>query len=111
MEGKMKNDELDNIDKIISIIRHSETSEIAKNALMENFGLSEKQATAILEMKLRRLTGLERDKIEEEYQELMKQIEYLNSILASEQKLLNVIKEELIEIRDMAMIEKQLLKK
>ena len=91
---------LDNIDKIISIIRHSETSEVAKNALMENFGLSEKQATAILEMKLRRLTGLERDKIEEEYQELMKQIEYLNSILASEQKLLNVIKEELIEIRD-----------
>ncbi|NLK23594.1 MAG: DNA gyrase subunit A [Clostridiales bacterium] len=91
---------LDNIDKIISIIRHSETSEVAKNALMENFGLSKKQATAILEMKLRRLTGLERDKIEEEYQELMKQIEYLNSILASEQKLLNVIKEELIEIRD-----------
>ena len=91
---------LDNIDKIISIIRNSKTSEIARNALMENFGLSEKQANAILEMKLRRLTGLERDKIEEEYQELMKQIEYLKSILASEEKLLNVIKEELIEIKE-----------
>ena len=63
------------------------------------FGLSEKQAVAILEMRLRRLTGLERDKIEEEYAELMKLIGYLNSILASEEKLLGVIKEELLEIK------------
>ena len=91
---------LDNIDEVISIIRHSETSEIAKNTLIEKFDLSDKQATAILEMRLRRLTGLERDKIEAEYAELMKQIEYLNSILASEEKLLSVIKDELIEIKN-----------
>ncbi|MCR4942953.1 MAG: DNA gyrase subunit A [Clostridium sp.] len=91
---------LDNIDEVISIIRHSETSEIAKNTLMDRFGLSEKQAVAILEMRLRRLTGLERDKIEAEYNELMKQIEYLESILASEEKLLGVIKDELVEIKN-----------
>lgn len=90
---------LDNIDEVINIIRSSKTSEIAKNTLMERFGLSDKQAQAILEMRLRRLTGLERDKIEEEYAEIMKQIEYLESILASEEKLLSVIKEELIEIK------------
>lgn len=90
---------LDNIDEVISIIRNSSTGEIAKNTLMERFNLSEKQAVAILEMKLRRLTGLERDKIEDEYSELMKQIEYLNSILASEEKLLGVIKDELLEIK------------
>ena len=90
---------LDNIDEVISIIRHSETAEIAKNTLMEKFALSDKQSTAILEMRLRRLTGLEREKIEEEYAELMKQIEYLNSILASEEKLLSVIKDELAEIK------------
>ena len=66
---------------------------------MEKFSLSDKQSTAILEMRLRRLTGLEREKIEEEYAELMKQIEYLNSILASEEKLLGVIKDELAEIK------------
>ena len=91
---------LDNIDEVINIIRHSKTGEIAKNTLIERFSLSDKQATAILEMRLRRLTGLERDKIEEEYNELMKQIEYLNSILASEEKLLSVIKEELVEIKN-----------
>ena len=90
---------LDNIDEVISIIRSSKTSEIAKNTLMDRFGLSEKQSQAILEMRLRRLTGLERDKIEEEYDELMKQIEYLKSILNSEEKLLSVIKEELTEIK------------
>ena len=90
---------LDNIDEVISIIRSSKTTEIARNTLMDRFGLSDKQAQAILEMRLRRLTGLERDKIEEEYAELMKQIEYLKSILASEEKLLSVIKEELIEIK------------
>ena len=90
---------IDNIDEVISIIRGSKTSEIAKNTLIERFGLSEKQAVAILEMRLRRLTGLERDKIEEEYSELMKLIDYLNSILASEEKLLGVIKDELLEIK------------
>ncbi len=90
---------LDNIDEVISIIRNSNTTEIAKNTLMERFDLSEKQSQAILEMRLRRLTGLERDKIEEEYNELMKQIEYLQSILASEEKLLGVIKDELLEIK------------
>lgn len=91
---------LDNIDEVINIIRGSKTSEIAKNTLMERFNLSEKQAQSILEMRLRRLTGLERDKIEEEYAELMKEIEYLRSILASEEKLLSVIKEELLEIKN-----------
>ena len=90
---------LDNIDEVISIIRSSKTTEIARNTLMNRFGLSDKQAQAILEMRLRRLTGLERDKIEEEYAELMKEIEYLKSILESEEKLLSVIKEELIEIK------------
>ncbi|MCR1952952.1 MULTISPECIES: DNA gyrase subunit A [unclassified Clostridium] len=91
---------LDNIDEVISIIRSSKTTEIAKNTLIERFNLSEKQAQAILEMRLRRLTGLERDKIEEELAEIMKLIDYLNSILASEEKLLSVIKEELIEIKN-----------
>lgn len=90
---------LDNIDEVINIIRSSKTSEIAKNTLMEKFNLSEKQSVAILEMKLRRLTGLERDKIEDEFNELMKQIDYLKSILASEEKLLGVIKDELLEIK------------
>lgn len=90
---------LDNIDEVINIIRNSNTSEIAKNTLIERFKLSDKQCQAILEMRLRRLTGLERDKIEEEYSELMKEIEYLKSILTSEEKLLSVIKEELIDIK------------
>lgn len=90
---------LDNIDEVISIIRGSKTGEIARKTLIERFGLSDKQAQAILEMRLRRLTGLERDKIEEEYAELMKYIEYLNSILNDEEKLFSVIKEELLEIK------------
>ena len=90
---------LDNIDEVISIIRSSKTSEIARNTLIERFGLSEKQSVAILEMRLRRLTGLERDKIEDEYNQLMELINYLNSILASEEKLLEVIKEELIQVK------------
>lgn len=90
---------LDNIDEVISIIRNSKTSEIARDTLIERFNLSEKQSQAILEMRLRRLTGLERDKIEDEYNELMKQIEYLKSILESEEKLLGVIKDELLEIK------------
>ncbi|MCI7443050.1 MAG: DNA gyrase subunit A [Clostridium sp.] len=91
---------LDYIDEVISIIRNSKTNEIAKTTLIDKFGLSEKQAVAILEMKLKKLTGLEREKIEEEYQELIKQIEYLTSILESEEKLFGVIKDELIEIKN-----------
>ena len=91
---------LDNIDEVISIIRKSPTGEIAKNTLIERFNLSEKQAQAILEMRLRRLTGLERDKIEEEFNEIMKLVEYLNSILNNEEVLLSVIKDELIEVRN-----------
>ncbi|MGL5633917.1 MAG: DNA gyrase subunit A [Sarcina sp.] len=90
---------LDNIDEVIRIIRQSKTSDIAKAELMDKFNLSEKQSSAILEMRLRRLTGLERDKIEAEYNELMKLIDYLNEILASETKLLEVIKEELLIIK------------
>ncbi|WP_459479766.1 DNA gyrase subunit A [Clostridium saccharoperbutylacetonicum] len=90
---------LDNIDEVISIIRNSNTSEIARDTLIERFNLSEKQAQAILDMRLRRLTGLERDKIEDELNELMRQMEYLNSILESEEKLLGVIKDELLEIK------------
>jgi DNA gyrase subunit A len=90
---------LDNIDEVISIIRNSKTSEIAKNTLIERFDLSEKQCQAILEMRLRRLTGLERDKIEDEFNELMKQIDYLKAILESQERLLGVIKDELIEIK------------
>ena len=90
---------LDNIDEVISIIRNSKTGDIAKALLIEKFNLTDKQATAILEMRLRRLTGLERDKIEAEYSELMKLINYLNEILNSEERLLEVIKEELLAIK------------
>ncbi|WP_244834164.1 DNA gyrase subunit A [Clostridium sp. BJN0001] len=90
---------LDNIDRVISIIRSSKTTEIAKNTLIENFQFSEKQAVSILEMKLRRLTGLEREKIEEELRNLREEIDYLNSILQSDEKLLGVIKDELLEIK------------
>ncbi|OFL47323.1 DNA gyrase subunit A [Nosocomiicoccus sp. HMSC067E10] len=91
---------LDHIDEIIALIRASETDEEAKLGLMEQFNLSEKQAQAILDMRLRRLTGLERDKIQSEYDELMKTIESLQAILDSEDKLLELIRKELIEIRD-----------
>ena len=84
---------LDNIDEVIQIIRNSATSEIAKNILIEKFVLSDKQSSAILEMKLRRLTGLERDKIEEELKVLSELMEYLTGILEDENKLLEVIKE------------------
>ena len=90
---------LDNIDAVIKVIRGSKTDEDAKNGLMNGFGLDEIQANAILEMKLRRLTGLERNKIEEELNELLKTIAELKAILASEQKVLEVIKNELLEIK------------
>ena len=91
---------LDNIDAVISLIRGSKTTQEAKSGLVEKFGLTEIQSQAILDMRLQRLTGLEREKIEEEYSELMKRIEYLRSILADEKLLLGVIKDEIIAIKD-----------
>ena len=91
---------LDHIDAIISLIRGSKTTEIARTGLIEQFDLSEKQAQAILDMRLQRLTGLEREKIEEEYQELLKLIAELKAILADEEKVLDIIREELIEIKE-----------
>ncbi|ETA81331.1 DNA gyrase subunit A [Youngiibacter fragilis 232.1] len=91
---------LDNIDEVVKILRGSKTTDIAKNELMTRFGLSDRQAVAILDMRLRRLTGLERDKIVDEFDELMIQIARLKEILGSEAILLGVIREELIEIRD-----------
>ncbi|WP_407379211.1 DNA gyrase subunit A [Helicobacter sp.] len=91
---------LDHIDEVIALIKASANTEEAHDGLMEKFGLSSLQAKAILEMRLQRLTGLERDKIEQEYAELLAQIEYLNSILKSEEKLKEIIKEELLEIKE-----------
>lgn len=91
---------LDNIDAVIKIIKESKTDEIAKEQLMSRFNLDDVQTEAILEMKLRKLTGLEIEKVLEEIAELMKLIEELNSILSSEDKILNVIKEELLEIKE-----------
>ena len=91
---------LDNIDEVIRIIRGSKTVQIAKAELIERFGLSEVQAQAIVDMRLRALTGLEREKLEKEYAELMAQIDRLKAILADRKLLLGVIKEEIIVIRD-----------
>ena len=91
---------LDHIDEIITLIRGSRTTDIAREGLMTTFSLSEKQAQAILDMRLQRLTGLERDKIEEEYQELVKLIAELKAILADNEKILEIIREELIEIKE-----------
>ena len=91
---------LDNIDAVIKLIRASKSDEEARTGLMSNFKLSEVQANAILEMKLRRLTGLERDKIENELNDLLKLIDELRGILASDQKILEVIKNELLEIKE-----------
>ena len=91
---------LDHIDEIISLIRSSQTTDIAREGLMTNFNLSEKQAQAILDMRLQRLTGLEREKIEEEYQSLVKLIAELKAILADEEKVLEIIREELTEIKE-----------
>ncbi len=91
---------LDHLDEVIRLIRASNTPDDAREGLMTQFGLSDIQARAILDMTLRRLTGLERDKIKEEYAALMKQIEYLKSILADESLRMGIIKDELTEIRD-----------
>lgn len=91
---------LDNIDEVIKIIRGSQTVQIAKSELMERFGLTEVQAQAIVDMRLRALTGLEREKLEKEYEELMTLIGKLKAILADRKLLLGVIKEEILVIRD-----------
>ncbi|PUD89931.1 DNA topoisomerase (ATP-hydrolyzing) subunit A [Helicobacter pylori] len=91
---------LDSIDEIVQLIKTSPSPEAAKNALMERFTLSEIQSKAILEMRLQRLTGLERDKIKEEYQNLLELIDDLNGILKSEDRLNEVVKTELLEIKE-----------
>src|SRR5699024_8057683 len=88
------------LDEVISLIRNSKTADIARTGLMERFGLTEKQAQAILDMRLQRLTGLEREKIEIEYNDLIKLIAELKAILADEEKILNIIREELTEMKD-----------
>jgi DNA gyrase subunit A len=91
---------LDNLDEVIALIRGSRTADIAKEGLMKNFELTEIQAKAILEMRLQRLTGMEREKIQSEYDELMKKIEYYESILADEGLRMDIIKEELLEMKE-----------
>ena len=91
---------IDNLDAVIKLIRASETVEIAKDGLMSNFGLSEIQSKAILDLRLQKLTGLERDKIKAEYNELMEQIAYLQRILNEVDLRMQIIKDELIEVRD-----------
>lgn len=91
---------LDHLDAVITTIRESQTADIARNALMDGFKLSEKQAQAILDLRLQRLTGLEREKIEEEYQEVLKKIEWLKSVLADESKIMTIIKEELTAVKE-----------
>lgn len=91
---------LDNLDEVINLIRGSKTAQEAKEGLINRFNLSDIQAQAILDMKLQRLTGLERDKIEAEYEELLKKINRLREILSNEQLLMNVIKQELMIIKE-----------
>jgi DNA gyrase subunit A len=91
---------LDNLDAVINLIRSSRTPDIAKDGLMKEFELTEIQAKAILDMRLQRLTGLEREKIKEEYEDLQRQIEYFNQVLSDEGLRMQIIKEELIEIKD-----------
>ncbi|HMM22523.1 MAG TPA: DNA gyrase subunit A [Selenomonadales bacterium] len=90
---------LDNLDAVISTIRESRTVDVAREALRTRFTLSEKQAQAILDMRLQRLTGLEREKVEQEYKDILETIEWLESVLADEQKVLNIIKEELLDVK------------
>jgi DNA gyrase subunit A len=91
---------LDHLDEVIKLIRQSPTPEIAKEGLMSNFGMTEIQAKAVLDLRLQRLTGMERDKIREEHAELMKHIEYLKSILADEGLRYKIVEEELLEIKE-----------
>lgn len=89
-----------NIDAVVKTIRSSESKNVAKERLISDFDLTEKQAEAILRMRLQRLTGLEIEKIESEYQKLIEEIEYLKSILASEEKLLGIIKDEILALKE-----------
>lgn len=91
---------LDHLDAVITTIRESRTADIAREALMTGFKLSEKQAQAILDLRLQRLTGLERDKIQEEYQEVLKAIEEYKAILADEMRILGIIKDELTQVKE-----------
>ncbi len=91
---------LDNLDAVIALIRGSQSPDVARAGLMSRFGLSEIQATAILEMRLQRLTQLERTKLVDEYREILKQIEYLRSVLGSEALVRKIIQDELVEIRE-----------
>ncbi len=90
----------DNIDEVIAIIRSSQNTDIARERLMERFSLTEIQSRAIVEMRLRQLTGLEQDKLRGEYDEIMKLIEYLKNVLADEKLQMQIIKDELIEVRE-----------
>ena len=90
---------LDNLDEVIQTIRNSATADIAKTSLMEKFNLSQRQAQAILDMRLQRLTGLERKKIDDEYIDVMEQIDWLESVLADESKVMNIIKEDLLLVQ------------
>jgi len=90
----------DNIDEVIAIIRSSPNADVARERLMERFALSDLQSRAIVEMRLRQLTGLEQDKLRAEYEEVRKLIDYLNKVLSDEALQMQIIKEELIEIRD-----------
>jgi DNA gyrase subunit A len=90
----------DNIDEVIAIIKSSQTPEMARERLMERFGLSDIQSRAIVEMRLRQLTGLEQEKLRAEYNDIMKLIEYLKSVLASEELQMKIIKDELLEIKE-----------
>lgn len=90
---------LDNLDAVITTIRQSPTVDVARNSLVDKFGLSERQAQAILEMRLQRLTGLERKKIEQEYEDILETIAWLESVLADEHKVMTIIKEELLEVK------------
>ncbi|MCD4729567.1 MAG: DNA gyrase subunit A [Bacteroidales bacterium] len=98
LEGLIK--ALDHLDEVIALIRASQTPEDARNGLMETFELSELQARAILDMRLQKLTGLEREKLKEEYEVIMKLIEHLKEILANETMRMQIIKDELIEIKE-----------
>ncbi|MDC3414903.1 DNA gyrase subunit A [Terrihalobacillus insolitus] len=91
---------LDHLDEVITLIRQSNTADIAREGLIERFELTEKQAQAILDMRLQRLTGLEREKIEQEYEDLIKLIDELRAILADEEKVLEIIRDELTEIKE-----------
>jgi DNA gyrase subunit A len=90
---------LDHVDEVINTIRESKTTEIARDKLMEKFGLSEKQAQAILDMRFKALTGLERQKLDDEYQDLIKTIAYLREVLQNERLVLQIIKDELIDMK------------